>query len=55
MRYAGSFARSCATSRGSEELERPGSRPDAGGVSAMAFFEQENRALPGGQRVGFGV
>ena len=51
MRCAGSFARSCATSRGSEGRERPRS----GGVSAMAFFEQENRALPGGQRVGFGV
>ena len=52
MRYAGSFARSCATSRGTAGLERPVSRP-GGGVSAITIVEQDGKAAaPGGQRMG---
>lgn len=51
MRYAGSFVRSCATSRGSEGPERPVSRP-GGGVSAITIVEQDRKAAaPGGQRM----
>lgn len=53
MRYAGSFVRSCATSCGSEGLERRGSRPDGGGVSAIPIVEHDRKAAaPGGQRMG---
>ena len=46
MRYAGSCARSCATSRGTAAHERHGLRPCAGDTSAITVIEQDRKEEP---------